>query len=139
MDLGTLSASVVSSVVSRLVCYPLDTIAVQHVSSTRRPIFSVPLRSYYRGVGASVCIVTPAIALYLCTYRQSKESLLPYLGDTTANYVLLSSLAACCGHLSKSSRGDYRSALRQMMRSCYTIYNRLYAMKVSRASTEGMQ
>jgi solute carrier family 25 iron transporter 28/37 len=87
MDIGTLSASIASSVVSRIVCYPLDTIAIQHTSSTRRPIFSVPLRSYYRGVGVSVCIVTPAMALYLCTYRQSKESLLPYLGDTTANYV----------------------------------------------------
>lgn len=87
MDIGTLSASVASSVISRVICYPLDTIAIQHASSTRRPIFSVPLRSYYRGVGVSVCIVTPAYALYLCTYRQSKESLLPYFGDTTATYV----------------------------------------------------
>ncbi|RDW72804.1 hypothetical protein BP6252_06711 [Coleophoma cylindrospora] len=93
MDINTLSASVASSIISRIVCYPLDTIAIQHTSSTRRPIFSVPLRSYYRGVGVSVCMVTPAFALYLCTYRQSKESLLPYLGDTTLNYVASGTVA----------------------------------------------
>lgn len=51
---------------------------------------SVPLRTYYRGLPVSIAITTPAVAIYLCTYRQSKESLHPYLGDTTANYVVAS-------------------------------------------------
>lgn len=87
MDIGTLTASVSSSLLSRLICYPLDTIAVQHTSSTRRPLLSVPLSSYYRGLPVSLVITTPAVALYLCTYRQSKETLTPYLGDTTITYV----------------------------------------------------
>ncbi|KAI9644437.1 hypothetical protein NHQ30_006458 [Ciborinia camelliae] len=86
MDSGTLLASVASSLISRIICYPLDTIAIQHTSSTRRPIFSVPLRNYYRGLPVSVCMVTPAFSIYLCTYRQTKESLYPYLGDKTALY-----------------------------------------------------
>lgn len=93
MDIGTLSASVASSVVSRIICYPLDTIAIQHTSSTRRPLLSVPFRTYYRGLPISVVIVTPAVALYLCTYRQSKESLFPYFGDTTPTYILAGTIA----------------------------------------------
>ncbi|CAN8105476.1 unnamed protein product [Discula destructiva] len=93
MDTGTLTASVASSIVSRVICYPLDTIAIQHTSSTRRPLLSVPLRSYYRGLPVSVAIVTPAFALYLCTYRQAKASLQPYLGDTTVNYAAAGAVA----------------------------------------------
>ncbi|KAF2434259.1 mitochondrial carrier [Tothia fuscella] len=87
MDLQTLGASVSANVVARVACYPLDTIAIQHASSTRRPIFSVPLKSYYRGVGASIGITTPAVALYFCTYRASKSWLMPSLGDSTYNYI----------------------------------------------------
>ena len=87
MDFHTLGASVAANVLARVACYPLDTIAIQHASSTRRPIFSVPLRTYYRGVGASIGITTPAVALYYCTYRATKASLMPYLGDSTYNYI----------------------------------------------------
>src|SRR3954462_4579049 len=93
MDLQTLFASCSASVISRLICYPLDTIAIQHASSTKRPIFSVPFRTYYRGLGASTVLVTPAVALYFMTYRQSKEYFLPRFGDTTANYVLSGTVA----------------------------------------------
>lgn len=93
MDVGTLTASVASSVFSRVICYPLDTIAVQHTTSTRRPLLSVPISTYYRGLPVSVALVTPAFALYLCTYRQSKSSLQPYLGDSTANYVASGAVA----------------------------------------------
>lgn len=93
MDTGTLTASVTSSIVSRAICYPLDTIAIQHTSSTRRPLLSVPLSTYYRGLPVSVAIVTPAFALYLCTYRQAKTSLTPYLGDTTTNYAAAGAIA----------------------------------------------
>ncbi|KAG9247607.1 mitochondrial carrier domain-containing protein [Calycina marina] len=87
MDFHTLGASVAANVLARVACYPLDTIAIQHASSTRRPIFSVPLRSYYRGIGASISITTPAVALYYCTYRAAKASLMPYVGDSTYNYI----------------------------------------------------
>ncbi|KAF3908983.1 Mitoferrin [Dactylellina cionopaga] len=93
MDLQTLFASCCASVVSRLVCYPLDTIAIQHASSTRRPIFSVPFRTYYRGLLPSTVLVTPAIALYFTTYRQSKALLIPHFGDTTTTYLLSGTIA----------------------------------------------
>jgi len=93
MDLNTLGASCAASIVSRLICYPLDTIAIQHASSTKRPFFSVPLRSYYRGLGASTVLVTPAISLYFMIYRQSKTLFLPYLGDCTVNYIVSGAIA----------------------------------------------
>jgi solute carrier family 25 iron transporter 28/37 len=93
MDLQTLFASVSANVSARVLCYPLDTIAIQHASSTRRPLFSVPLRSYYRGVNASIAITTPAVALYYCTYRATKEYLMPHLGDSTYNYIAAGTVA----------------------------------------------
>jgi solute carrier family 25 iron transporter 28/37 len=93
MDLQTLFASVSANVAARVFCYPLDTIAIQHASSTRRPLLSVPLRSYYRGVNASVAITTPAVALYYCTYRATKEYLMPHLGDSTYNYIAAGTVA----------------------------------------------
>ncbi|KAK6501340.1 hypothetical protein TWF481_009182 [Arthrobotrys musiformis] len=88
MDVQTLLASCYASIFSRLICFPLDTIAIQHASSTRRPIFSVPLRTYYRGLLPSTVLVTPAISIYLTIYRQSKASLIPHFGDTTTTYLL---------------------------------------------------
>lgn len=93
MDLQTLFASVSANVSARVLCYPLDTIAIQHASSTRRPLLSVPLRSYYRGVNASIAITTPAVALYYCTYRATKEYLMPHLGDSTYNYIAAGTVA----------------------------------------------
>ncbi|CCG85156.1 Uncharacterized mitochondrial carrier C4G8.08 [Taphrina deformans PYCC 5710] len=94
MDLPTLSASIISSVTSKMLVYPLDTIAIQNQTSTTRPLFppdqslAKSFRGLYRGLGISIMITTPAVALYLCTYRQAKESLMPYLGETTGNYVV---------------------------------------------------
>lgn len=93
MDTGTLGASVTSSITSRVICYPLDTIAIQHTSSTRRPLLSVPLHTYYRGLPVSLALTTPAFALYLCTYQQSKLSLQPHLGDTTLTYTTAGAIA----------------------------------------------
>ncbi|KAF3929983.1 Mitoferrin [Arthrobotrys entomopaga] len=93
MDLQTLFASCYASVISRLVCYPLDTIAIQHASSTRRPILSVPLQTYYRGIIPSTVLVTPAVALYFTTYRQSKALLIPHFGDGTTTYLLSGTVA----------------------------------------------
>lgn len=93
MDFQTLFASVSANVAARVICYPLDTIAIQHASSTRRPIFSVPLRTYYRGVGASIAITTPAVAMYYCTYRATKNYLMPHLGDSTYNYIAAATVA----------------------------------------------
>lgn len=93
MDFQTLLASVSANVAARVLCYPLDTIAIQHASSTRRPIFSVPLTTYYRGVGASIAITTPAVALYYCTYRGTKNYLKPHLGDSTSNYLVAGTVA----------------------------------------------
>ncbi|KAF3916407.1 Mitoferrin-1 [Orbilia brochopaga] len=95
MDIQTLLASCYASVISRLVCYPLDTIAIQHASSTRRPLLSVPLRTYYRGLAPSTALVTPAIALYFTTYRQTKALLMdtPYFGDSTPTYLVAGTVA----------------------------------------------
>lgn len=93
MDLPTLSASVISSITSRMIVYPLDTIAIQRQTSTTRTLFpssqsvSKSFRGLYRGLGVSIGITTPAVALYLCTYRQAKDSLFPYLGESTYNYI----------------------------------------------------
>lgn len=93
MDTGTLTASIASSITSRILTYPLDTIAIQHTSSTRRPLLSVPLHTYYRGLPVSLALTTPAFALYLCTYQQSKRSLHPHLGDTTLLYAAAGAVA----------------------------------------------
>ncbi|EPS43682.1 hypothetical protein H072_2378 [Dactylellina haptotyla CBS 200.50] len=93
MDVQTLLASCYASVVSRLICYPLDTIAIQHASSTRRPVFSVPFRTYYRGLLPSTVLVTPGIALYFTSYRQSKSMLIPHFGDGTITYLLAGTIA----------------------------------------------
>lgn len=93
MDFPTLSASVMSNITSKMIVYPLDTIAIQRQTSTTRELFpsSQTLlksgRALYRGLGVSIMMTTPAVALYLCTYRQSKETLMPYLGESTLNYI----------------------------------------------------
>ncbi|BFZ57903.1 hypothetical protein PYCC9005_004958 [Savitreella phatthalungensis] len=93
MDWATLGASVVSSVCSRVVGYPIDTIAIRKQTGRQRPVFppGVPLvrsaRELYRGLGASIVLTTPAVSLYLCTYRAVKERLEPVYGETTLTYV----------------------------------------------------
>lgn len=52
--------------------------------------FFKSFRGLYRGLGVSIMITTPAVALYLCTYRQAKESLIRHtsLGESTMTYIL---------------------------------------------------
>lgn len=89
MDLSSLlenvGASATGSVVSKLVCYPLDTIAVQYQTSTRQPLTSIPFKQYYRGIGVTILTVTPATAIYLTTREAAHVALLPRLGDGAVN------------------------------------------------------
>jgi solute carrier family 25 iron transporter 28/37 len=78
-------ASAVGSIVSKFACYPLDTIAVQFQTGTRRPLLSIPLKAYYRGIGVTILTVTPATALYLTTREAAQVALLPHLGDSALN------------------------------------------------------
>ena len=91
MDVSTLFASVTSAVTSKMLVYPLDTIAIQKQTNTSRRLFqhswSNSLKGLYRGLGISMLMTTPAVALYLCTYRQAKESFMPMLGESNINYV----------------------------------------------------
>jgi solute carrier family 25 iron transporter 28/37 len=90
-------ASAAGSIISKLVCYPLDTIAVQYQTSTRRPLLSIPLKTYYRGVGVTLLTVTPATALYLTTREATQIALLPHLGDSALNDAASGCLAELAG------------------------------------------
>ena len=78
-------ASAAGSIISKLICYPLDTVAVQYQTSTRRPLLSIPLKAYYRGIGVTLLTVTPATAVYLTTREAAQIAFLPHLGDTALN------------------------------------------------------
>ena len=90
-------ASATGSIISKLSCYPLDTIAVQYQTSTRRPLLSVPLTAYYRGIGVTLLTVTPATALYLTTREAAQIALLPHLGDSALNDALSGVVAELAG------------------------------------------
>lgn len=74
-----------------------DTIAVQFQTGTRRPLLSIPLRAYYRGIGVTLLTVTPATALYLTTREAAQIALLPHLGDNSINDALSGCLAELAG------------------------------------------
>lgn len=101
MDISThlsnVGASATGSIISKLACYPLDTIAVQYQTSTRRPLLSIPLRAYYRGIGLTLLLVTPATALYLTTREAAQIAFLPHLGDGTLNDALSGCVAELAG------------------------------------------
>lgn len=90
-------ASAAGSIISKLACYPLDTIAVQYQTSTRRPLLSIPLRTYYRGVSVTLLTVTPATALYLTTREAAHNALFPHLGDSALNDATSGVLAELVG------------------------------------------
>jgi solute carrier family 25 iron transporter 28/37 len=94
---GNVGASAAGSIVSKLLMYPLDTIAVQYQTSTRRPLLSIPLKAYYRGIGVTLLTVTPATALYLTTREAAQITLQPHLGDSAANDALSGCLAELAG------------------------------------------
>lgn len=88
MDFQTFGASAAGTVVSKILCFPFDTLSIQAQSATRRPFFSVPLKTYYRGIQVALGMTTPAAALYYCTYFQTKTYLTPRLGDGTITYAI---------------------------------------------------
>lgn len=95
--LANVGASATGSIISKLTCYPLDTIAVQFQTSTRRPLLSIPLKAYYRGISVTLLTVTPATALYLTTREAAQNALLPHLGDGSLNDALSGCLAELAG------------------------------------------
>ncbi|KAG9234035.1 mitochondrial carrier domain-containing protein [Amylocarpus encephaloides] len=95
--LENVGASATGSIISKLACYPLDTIAVQYQTSTRRPLLSIPLRSYYRGIGVTLLTVTPATALYLTAREAAQHALFPHLGDSSLNDAASGVLAELAG------------------------------------------
>ncbi|KAF4624898.1 hypothetical protein G7Y89_g13271 [Cudoniella acicularis] len=95
--IGNVGASAAGSIISKLACYPLDTIAVQYQTSTRRPLLSIPLKAYYRGIGVTLLTVTPATALYLTTREAAHTALLPHLGDSALNDATSGILAELAG------------------------------------------
>jgi solute carrier family 25 iron transporter 28/37 len=105
-----IGASAIGSIVSKLTTFPLDTIAVQYQTSTRRPLLSIPLRAYYRGIGVTLITVTPATALYLTTREAAQIALLPHLGDSALNDAVstiamvpdMSGIITCLKMLTKS-------------------------------------
>lgn len=90
-------ASASGSIISKVACYPLDTIAVQYQTSTRRPLLSIPLKAYYRGIGVTILTVTPATAVYLTTREAAQNALLPHLGDSSLNDAASGILAELSG------------------------------------------
>ncbi|EKD12577.1 hypothetical protein MBM_09146 [Drepanopeziza brunnea f. sp. 'multigermtubi' MB_m1] len=94
---SNVGASATGSIISKLACYPLDTIAVQYQTSTRRPLLSIPLRAYYRGIGVTILTVTPATALYLTTREAAQSAFLPHLGDGSLNDALSGCVAELAG------------------------------------------
>ena len=95
MDLHTLAASVFSSIASRIVTYPIDTIAVRRQTGRQIPLNLGSPRELYRGLGASIVLTTPAVSLYLCVYRATKEHLQPDWGECTKLYVVSGTVAEC--------------------------------------------
>jgi solute carrier family 25 (mitochondrial iron transporter), member 28/37 len=92
-----IGASAAGSITSKLALYPLDTIAVQFQTSTRRPLLSIPLKAYYRGIGVTLLTVTPATALYLATREAAQTALIPHLGDSALNDAASGVLAELAG------------------------------------------
>jgi solute carrier family 25 iron transporter 28/37 len=101
MDVTSLTlnvgASAAGSIISKLSCYPLDTIAVQYQTSTSRPLSSIPLKGFYRGISITLLTVTPATALYLTAREAAQVALLPHLGDSALNDATSGILAELAG------------------------------------------
>jgi solute carrier family 25 iron transporter 28/37 len=75
------------------VFYPLDTIRTLQQTSTNFS-YVLPLPRYFQGLGASVALSTPAFAVYMVSYRQCKQLLTPYLGETALmNYIASGSVS----------------------------------------------
>lgn len=110
--LGNVGASAAGSIISKTVLYPLDTVAVQFQTSTRRSLLSIPLKAYYRGIGVTLLTVTPATALYLTTREAAQIALLPHLGDGALNDAVSVSASGF------ESRVNLLAAIRMYGRAC---------------------
>lgn len=82
-----------------LICFVLpqltkvDTLRTLQQTSTNFN-YVLPIRRYWQGLGASLALTTPAFTVYMVSYRQCKQELTPYLGDTAlSNYFISSSVA----------------------------------------------
>lgn len=88
MTLDTVAASILGAVGSKLVFYPLDTIRTLQQTSTNFS-YVLPLSHYFRGIGVSIGMSAPAFTVYMVSYRETKQALSPYLGETAlSNYVV---------------------------------------------------
>ncbi|EEB09525.1 iron ion transporter [Schizosaccharomyces japonicus yFS275] len=76
MDSGTLTAASAGAIISRLICHPIDTITVHKQTIGHFSFKTMPLKAYYKGLPASLALVTPATCIYLSTYCYTKEKLL---------------------------------------------------------------
>lgn len=81
MPLETVAASILGAVGSKLVFYPLDTIRTLQQTSTNFS-YVLPLSHYFRGIGVSIGMSAPAFTVYMVAYRETKERISPYFGET---------------------------------------------------------
>ena len=91
--IDTIISSSIGSIVSRLICHPIDTVKArfQLPNSTYKSTWEIAkvtlkeegIRGFYRGVGTVTGLGTPAFILYLCTYEQCK-TYFATIGTTSA-------------------------------------------------------
>lgn len=93
MDLQTLTASAVASTLTEIVFHPLDTVLTLHQTNTGNK-YILPWRAYWKGLVPSIALTTPGFMIYMVAYRQSKDYLTPYLGESSlANYAVSGGIA----------------------------------------------
>lgn len=74
----------------------MATITTLQQSSTNLN-YVLPFYRYWRGLGASIAFSVPSFILYMCSYRESKSQLAPYLGASSwSNYAVSGALAELC-------------------------------------------
>lgn len=78
---------------SKLALYPIDTLRTLQQTSTSFS-YILPIQRYYRGVWPATALTTPAFTIYMVSYRQCKQELTPYLGESAfSNYVISGAMA----------------------------------------------
>lgn len=92
MDINTIAASVAGAVGSKVAFHPIDTIRTLQQTSTNLS-YILPWKAYWRGLPAALALTTPAFTTYMVSYRQTKQSLHPYLGDGISNYFVSGAVA----------------------------------------------
>lgn len=92
MDISTIVSSVVSSVSTKCICHPIDTLRT--IGQTTDGSYKLPLRRYWSGLAPSVALSVPGFTVYLVAYRQTKASLTDTLGAQSISNYILSGAAA---------------------------------------------